>query len=160
MTAKLSKTIILSSNPKGVFLEGTVLGTPVPGVNMQIVAAVAPVGGRHQWQVAAPSGGDGKPCLIAILLEDDLQGKTITDAYVSLTRCRMYCPVAGEELLIKVGEGGGTSNTLAIGDLLMSDAEDGIFIPNSSGVSTPFIVLETETQVADGTLVWCLYTGH
>jgi len=153
-------TIILTSEPKGTFQEGFVSGTPKPGHNMQIKAAVAPVGGRHTWEPATPSGGDGKPCLIAILTEDALQGKGIEDAYVSGTRCFLYSPAPGEEMNVRVGEAGGTGNALAIGDLLMSDAEDGLFVPNSSGVSTPFQAMEAEVLGADDTLIWCKYTGH
>jgi hypothetical protein len=153
-------SIIVTAQPKGTFLEGFVSGTPLPGHNMQIKAAVSPIGGEMTWEAATPSGGDGKPALIAILLEDSLQGKGVSDAYVSGTRCFMYCPVAGEDMNVRVGEGGGTSNALAIGDLLMSDAEDGIFIPNSSGGSVPFQAMEVETLGADDTLIWCKYTGH
>ena len=152
-------TVLLMGEPKGKFLSGRVSGTPSPGTNMQI-KATAFIGGKPVWEVAAPSGGDGKPCLIAILVEDFDQGKGISDAYVSGTECQVYCPIAGEDMLVRVGEGGGTSNTLAIGDLVMSDAEDGIFVPNSSGTSVPWQVCETVTQQADTTLVWCKYTGH
>jgi hypothetical protein len=152
-------TIELTSNPKGVFLEGIVSGTPLPGHNMQVKAATEPVSGRHTWQLAAP-GSDGLPVIIAILLPDHLQGKLYSDAYVDGTRCFMYCPIAGEEMNVRCGEGGGTHNTFAIADLLMSDADSGIFVPNSAGTSVPWQVMETLTQVVDDTLVFCQYTGH
>lgn len=152
--------IIVSADPQGKFLEGIISGTPKPGTLMQLKAGVAMKGGRFTWEAATPVGGDGKPSIVAVLLADNLQGKTATDAYVTGTRCFLYCPIAGEDLNVLVGEGAGTANTFAVGDYLMLDAEDGILIPSSSPVSAPFIVLETETQVTGSTLVWCKYSGH
>ncbi len=42
----------------------------------------------------------------------------------------------------------------------MSDAEDGVFVPNSSGGSVPFQAMEAETQAAGDNLLECMYTGH
>lgn len=153
-------SVVVSSNPKGQFLEGIIGDTSKPGSLMQVKAATAKVGGRFTYIQSAP-GTDGVPTLIAVLLEDDEQGKLITDAYVSGTRCRLYCPIAGEELNVIVGEGAGTSNTFAIGDLFMVDGDGQNLIPSSgSPVSKPFQSLEADTQIASHGLVLCVYTGH
>ncbi len=155
-------SIIACSDPKGKFLEGIISGTPKPGVRMQIVAATEPINGRLTWAVYVPvPGTDGGPGgAIAILTEDTLQGKTTDDAYVTATRCFMYCPAAGEEMNIRVGEVAGTANSYAIGDLLMSDAEDGIFVPNLGGQDVPFQVMETAALIAGSSLVLAMCTGH
>jgi hypothetical protein len=151
--------IVVSSNPKGVFLEGTIDDTSKPGTLMQIEAK-AFLNGEPFWQ-AASIGTDGFPALIAVLREDILQGFLPTQAYVSGTRCFLYCPAMGEDVNVLVGEGAGTANTFAIGDYFMLDSDAGVLIPASgSPASRPFQCMETVTQVAGSNLTWCKYTGH
>lgn len=129
---------------------------------MQIKAATAMSGGgggQPTWELYTPSGGDGKPGLIAVLMNDYLQGKLYSDAYVSGTQCQVYCPIAGEHLNVRFGETAGTGNSVTIGDMLMANATGGYLIPNSSGVATPFISMETLTLQAAGILLWCVFTG-
>lgn len=152
-------TIVVASNPRGMFLEGKINDTSKPGTLMQI-RATALVNSEPVWE-AASIGTDGAPALIAVLREDYLQGKTVTDAYVAGTRCFIYCPVAGEDINVLVGEGAGTANTFAIGDKFMLDSDAGVLIPSSgSPVSVPFVCMEVVTQVAGSNLTWCKCTGH
>lgn len=151
--------IVVSSDPKGVFLEGIVVGTPKPGTIMEIKPGVAPASGRFQWQ-AFQTPADGKPAIIAVLLPDSLQGKLNTDAYVTLTRCFLYCPAMGEDLNVLRLDIAGTADDVAIGDLFMVDNPTGKLIANSSGGSVPFIALETITDPVADTLMWVKYTGH
>lgn len=154
--------ILLSENPKGVFKEGTISGTPSPGTVMQISAAVEPIGGRHQWEVYAP-GTDGNQRLIAVLLPDRLQGKLHTDAYANGDRGFLYCPVAGEELNMLVSAPGtGTGDAVAIGDLFIVDTGTGLLVATTgTPESEPFQCLETVSDVVStGTLVWCMFTGY
>jgi hypothetical protein len=153
--------IVLSNDPKGVFLEGTVSGTPKPGTVMQPSAGVALVNGRMQWEVFNQAA-DGTLALIAVLLPDYLQGKTKDDAYVTLTRCYLYCPAMGEELNMLVAvPGTGTGDNIAVADRLMVDDGTGILVADSSGASVPFIATEAVDDVAaGGTLVRVMYTGH
>jgi hypothetical protein len=149
------QSIIVSAEPRGVFDEGTIGDTSLPGTLMQLQAAVAPVNGRYSYVAFAP-GTDGKSGICAVLREDIMQGKKISDAYVSGTRCFLYYPIAGEEVNLRLGEVAGTGNTYAIGDRLIADAEDGILVPEAG---TPqelvAVVLETTTQQAGGVLVMC-----
>jgi hypothetical protein len=155
--------IILTSNPKGVFLEGTVYGTPKPGTVMKI-KATALIGGRPVWQVYDVSA-DGIPGIVAVLLPDSLQGALATDAYVSGERCFLYCPIAGEELNMLVANVSGTgtsgSEAKAVGDVLMIDDGTGKLVDDSSGSSKPFVLLEAQTEpISADALLWCMYTGH
>jgi hypothetical protein len=151
--------IIVSNNPRGRFIEGIISGTPKPGVVMQVVAATEPVEGRFTWQVF-DQASDGRRSLIAVLLEDDNQGKGSDDAYVSGTRGRMYCPVAGEELNMRMLDVAGTGDDHAIGDRLMVDDSTGKLVVDSSGESVPFVCLETATDPTADALLWTMYTGH
>lgn len=152
-------TIIVSSDPMGRFLEGIIDGTPKPGTCMQVKAAVAAVGGAYTWEVFNQAA-DGTPSLVAVLLTDELQGKLATDAYVTATRGRLYCPAAGEMLNMLKGDVAGTADDWAIGDRLMIDDTTGKLVSDSSGLSIPFIAMETVTDPTADQLVLCMYTGH
>lgn len=155
-------SIILSSNPKGQFVEGTIdsaVSTAKPGHAVQIKAATEFVGGRPFFQLAAP-GTDGEDIVHMILIEDNLQGFTMTSTFAAGTRARAYVPIAGEEMNIRVGEVAGTGNTFAIGDQFMINASGGYYIPatGSPPQSVAFVCMETEVQVAGQSLIHCVKT--
>jgi len=156
--------IIVSAEPQGRFIEGIIYGALKPGTCMQIKSAVEPIGGRFTWQVYDPAA-DGDQRLVCVLLADALQGKMATDAYVSGDRCFMYCPIAGEELNMLVTDlDTGTTETWAIGDLLMIDDGTGKLVDTTgSPEMESFICLETfldPTSTQTDYLIWCMYTGH
>lgn len=155
--------IVVTAAPHGRFLEGIVSGTPKPGVMMQVKAGVAmDARGRLTWEVFNGTA-DGEQTLVAILREDDLQGNDCETAYVDGTRCFLYCPIPGDELLVRVSAPGtGTGDAFSIGDKLMVNDGDGTFVATTgTPESEPFIVEEDISDVAAaGTLVLCLYTGH
>lgn len=160
MAARGSK-VIISANPQGKFLEGVVQGTPKPGTVMEIVTPFYQ-NGRHLWRAFAPSGGsDGDKRVVAVLLEDDLQGKLITDAYVTLTRCFLYVPQAGDELNMLLQNLSGTADDHAAGEMLMVDNGTGMLIASAgTPESEPFMLLEAVTDPTSDTLAPCLYTGY
>ena len=158
----LGNEIVLASNPRGLFKEGIISGTPKPGTLMTIVAATEKVGGRFTWE-PFNRDADGDRALVAVLLPDTLQGALATDAYVDGERCFLYCPAAGEEMNVLVSASGtGTGDSIAIGDLLIAVDGTGVLIGTTGDPeSEPFQVLETATDVvAAGTLLHCVYTGH
>lgn len=153
--------ILLASNPRGLFLEGTVSGTPYPGTLMTVKAATEPVGGRPTWE---PYNRDasGNRALVAVLLEP-FHGASYATAYTNGERCRLYIPAAGEELNVLVSAvGTGTGDSIAIGDLLIPVDGTGLLIATTgSPEMEPFQCLETVSDVvAAGTLTHCIYTGH
>lgn len=151
--------IIVSSEPRGRFTEGYIVGTPKPGTIVQLKAATEPIGGRFTYEPYNQSG-DGVAATIAILLPDKLQGKTELDAYADGDRCFLYFPAMGEEFNMLVA----TSQALAIGDLLIVNDGDGLLVPTAGTPgSQPFQVLETvsaEDVEATGALTHVMYTGH
>lgn len=156
----LGNEIIVSANPRGVFLEGIVSGTPKPGTVMELVAGTAAVNGRFTYQVYQP-GTDGNRRPIFILLPDQLQGKLATDAYVDGTRCFLYCPVAGEEFNMLVADVSGTGDDHTIGELMIVDTGTGKLITTTgSPESEPFMLLEASTDPTADALMHCLYTGY
>ena len=152
--------IVLSAAPAGRFLEGILSGACYPGTAMEVVPATEPAqGGKHTWRASQATSGHRR--LIAILLENEMVGKTPEDQIASGQKIRMYCPIPGDELFVLVSASGtGTGDSKAIGDMLMRSSA-GTFITESSPESEPFMVMETISDVvAAGTLVHVMYTGH
>jgi len=157
--------IVISSPPRGRFIEGVYEGTSKPGTFVQIKAATAFTGGGYgepHFVDAAP-GTDGKDILLAVLCEDNLQGFDINTAYPGVQsngqypKCKVYCPVHGDELNLRVGEVAGTGNTFAIGDRFEINATAGYLIPESgSPQATIAVCMEALTQQAADSLVWCM----
>lgn len=155
-----ANTVLLTANPKGNFLEGPIGDTSKPGTIMQIQGSTALIGNEATWVAAAP-GADGAKVLPALLLEDRLQGKTITDAYVSGRKCFLYFLLPGDIFLALVGEVAGTGNSYEPGDRLIIDAEDGILVPEvgSTTIEDCFaICMEVSQQAAGSTLLMCMKT--
>lgn len=157
--AARGRKIVMTAYPQGRFLEGTVFGTPKPGTVMSIKTPFYE-GGWHLWEpFSAPSGNKR---LIAVLLEDCLQGKTIDDAYVTGTRGFLYCPIPGEELNMLIADlaGTGANNTHAALEQLMVQTATGKLIADAGGESEPFTLLEAVTTVAADLLAPCVFTGY
>src|SRR4051794_2489426 len=98
--------IVVSSEPQGHFAEGIIGAALKPGICCEITPAVAMVGGRPTWR--ARTSADGAIGPVVILVNDYLQGKLATDAYVSGTRGFLYWPQAGEEFNMLLGDVAGT----------------------------------------------------
>lgn len=156
--AARGRTILITAHPQGRFLEGTILGTPKPGVVMSIETPFYE-GGWHRWEPFA--GSSGHRGLIAVLLEDKLQGKTVDDAYVTGTRGFLYCPIPGEELNMLIADVEGTGDTHLVLEQLMVQTATGKLIAQSSPEAEPFILLQAiaTAQTAD-TLYPCMFTGY
>lgn len=147
--------IIVTSEPMGHFDEAIIDDTSLPGTIMELTPASAIVQGRFHVRAAA-TGTDGKAAQQLVLLEDNGQGKTITDAYVAGKRCRLYTPVPGEELNVLVGAGSGTSDTITIGQHLMLHSSGGVLMPATGTIQDePWQSLEAITQQAPPQLLWC-----
>ena len=155
--------IVLTPAPAGRFMEGVLSASTTlkPGHAVEIKAATEPsAGGKHTWQ--AYSGSNGHRKLIGILLENEIVGLTCEDAITTGQKVRIYIPVPGDELLIRVSATGtGTGDSQAIGDKLIL-ANGGTFIATTvTPEAEPFEVMETISDVvAAGSLVHCIFTGN
>lgn len=135
--------IIVSTEPKGVFLEGIISGTPKPGTMMQIKAATEMVAGNFTYE-AYDVGASGDPRCVIILLPDDLQGALPTTAYVSGARGFLYVPAPGEILNILLKDVTGTGDTHAIGDRVYAEDGSGKFLVQGTSANlAQFTLLET-----------------
>lgn len=152
-------TIIVSGG-NGVFRECIVSGTPKPGTCMTPLAATEPVNGVFTYEVFNRDA-DGNQAVVAVLLEDTLQGYGVSQAYVTGTRGMLYFPQPGDHLQMLVKNIAGTGDSFAIGDILIIDDGTGTLVATTG---TPemesFVVLETQAALTSDTLVLCEYTGH
>lgn len=150
---------IIVSGGRGVRRECIVSGTPKPGTCMTVLAATEPVNGRFTYE-AYNRTADGNRAPVAVLLEDELQGKDVDTAYVTLTRGMLYFPEPGDLLQMLVANITGTPDAFAIGAYFMIDDGTGKLIAESSPESEPFVCMETVSPALTAdTLVLCLFTG-
>ena len=146
------ESIIVSPNPRGVFLPVIVTGTPKPGTMMEITPATEPVNGIYTARVYQP-GTDGKRRPLMILIEDQESGKRVTDAYVTGTLGKIYIPAPGEWLQVLLADVSGTGDAHAIGERLIADTGTGKFIATTGSPEVePFIVMETVAAPTADTL--------
>ena len=154
-------TIVISPEPRGRFVDAIIDGTPVPGTVMQIKAATEAVGGKFTYEVYnRGADGDRPQGAYAILLVDELQGLSITDAYVSGDQGRIYFPLHGDELLMLFQDVSGTGDSHAIGDIMIVDDGTGKLIATTgTPEEEPFTSMETVTQPLADTHVHTQFSG-
>lgn len=147
----LGNKILVNTDAKGRRQSCIISGTPKPGTHMEIVPATGPNGsGLHTWRAATRA--DGTAGQIVILIEDDEQGKTVDDAYVSGTVGKLYWPLPGDEVNARVRDqpGTGTANLHEVGDLLSLDGASGMLQAAGSSTAKPYQLLEDLTQDPSG----------
>lgn len=155
--------IIVSAEPRGRQFSGIVSGTPKPGTVMEIVPGTLSIGGRFTYR--ASSKADGIPRNIIVLLEDDDQGFGASQAYVTGTPCKLYCPARGEELnmLLRREAGTGTAGTSTVGDELEVDGASGMLQAAQTQAANkcrPFTLLEhLGVALTADTLIWVMFNG-
>lgn len=165
--------IIVSSNPKGVFEDCFVSGTPKPGTCMELVAATARKGGVATYEPAgttAASGAkgmnaDGDRIGVCVLLSfvdhaNCPPGLGPTDAYADGVLGAVYWPANGEELNVLFMNAGGTADDVALGTkLIIDDGTGKVFTSTGSPESEPFTALEALVDPTADQLIWCKYIG-
>lgn len=154
-------TILIDLEPRGVFREGYIEGTPKPGTIMKVKPATAIDGtGRHTW-IPYDEGADGERTTIWVLLENKLEGKLFTDAYATGDRARFYAPLPGEHLNVLKGDVSGTADDFAVGDkLIVDDGTGKVIATTGSPEAEPFIAMEAIVDPVADQLVWCEFTGY
>ena len=154
-------SILVSANMRGRKIEGYINAALQPGVIVQIDVSEG-VGGDGRFDYEAWNvDADGNQRPLFLLLEDDLQGKLMSAAYVSGDRCFLYFPQPGEEFNVLLLDISGTGDDFVLGDLLIVNDGDGKLIATTgSPESEPFMVLEAITDPTADTLVHVLYTGY
>lgn len=150
--------IIVTTNPKGCFNEGTIATaeTPKPGTVLQRDPTVALVGGRPTFKIYNRDADGNLPAgAFWVLMEDYLQGRLATVAYAAGERCFVYSPAAGEEMNMLVANLAGTADDHAAGEILMVDDGTGLLIATTGTPETEVaMLLEAITDPTADTLAW------
>jgi len=161
--------IIIASEPRGVFEEITVVGTPKPGTVMEIKPSTAAVQNRFSYQVygtqAYSSGqyvdNDGDRKCIAVLVEKDHEGGTYDDAYADGDLGQIYYPLPGEQLNMLVADESGTGDDHVIGqEMMVKDGTGTLIIADTDAEAHPFTLLEAATDPTADALTWCRFNGE
>lgn len=146
------------------FMEGIIGAgiTPKPGTILQRQTATALKGGRFTYELYNADADGGMPKgAFYVLREDDLQGRTSTDAYAAGDRCFLFCPRAGNELNLLVANLTGTGDDHAVGEMLIVDDTTGLLIATTGSPETEVAqLLEAITDPTADTLAWCEWTGY
>lgn len=154
--------IIVSSEPKGVYLDGILSGTPKPGTCMELMST-AEVAGAGTWRVYQP-GTDGNQRLVAVLLENYLLGGLNSAAFATGDRIMIYCPLPGEEMNCIFGDvsGTGTGSDITRGAPLIIDSGTGELVNSvaASVESEPFMSMETVSDLTADYLLHVMATGY
>lgn len=158
-------SIIVTSEPKGRFLWGRLKTgiTPKPGTILQIDASAGiNANGHFDFELAAPDADGGRPKgPLLVLLENDLEGKLMTEAYADSALVRCYVPLAGDELNLLLADVSGTADDHAIGEMLIVDTGTGkLNATTGTPESESFMLLETITDPTADTLAHVIYTGY
>lgn len=156
--------IIVSSEPKGKFMEG-VIGTgitPKPGVIMQLDISENLQGGRHVWELYNRDVDGNMPAgPYIVLIENKLLGRDYDTAYAAGERCFGYVPLPGDELNLMISDVSGTADAHTKGEILMVDDGTGEMIATTgTPESEPAMLLETLAAPTVDTLAWCIWTGY
>lgn len=157
MAALPKNTIVAEAEPQGKVIEGIISGTPLPGTMMQIQAGTVDVNGTWTFEALNQNAGAGATNdqrLCMILMEDDLQGGVVSQAYVSGRRGKMYCPLPGEVVNILVADVAGTGDIHTVGDRVVATLGTGKFATQGTSANTSqFTLLESTTALTADTLV-------
>lgn len=157
--------ILINPDPKGRRLEGVIdtALTPKPGQVVQIKASAGiDSNGNFTFELYNADADGGRPKgPIIVLLEDDGQGKTVSDAYAAGNLAPGYIPLPGDELNLLLLDIAGTADDHTIGEMLIIDDTTGKFIATTgSPESEPAQLLETITDPVADTLAHCIWTGY
>lgn len=162
-----AKNIVRASNPRGIFLEGVIGAgiTPKPGTIMQIdVSEGRHATGGFTFELYNRDADGNRPAgPLCILTEAGFfnQGRDSSQAFAAGDRCKVYVPVAGEELYALISDIAGTADDHSFGEMLIVDDGTGELIATTgTPESEPFMLLEDITDPEADTLAIVMYTGY
>lgn len=137
-------SIIVSANPRGVHSEGTASEAFKPGHLLQVdVSAGLDDNGRPYYELF--TGATGTRCLPTVA-DIGFQGGTANTAYAAGDRVKVYHPLPGEELNVRVNTGVTTTFDMA---LILETATGVLLATTGSPESEPFACREVLTSAAD-----------
>ena len=152
-------TIVVSADPKGKFVEGTIAATwttAKPGMIAQADPTVALKGGRQTWKPFTRGANGARPAgPLIVLRENSLVGATTATGYNAGDRAFGYIPEMGDELNVLLKDIAGTADVHNAGELLIVEDTTGkLIVTTGSPASQPFQLNETILAPTQDTLAW------
>lgn len=149
----------IGAEARGKAFDGYIYGTPKPGVAMTIKTPFYQ-GNLHLWE-PYNRDADGDRAEIAILLEDEMQGKTYNDAYVDGNIGKLYFPQMGEMFNMWYQNAVGTGDDVAAGQyMILDDGTGQLLTTTGSPQSEPFKALEAVVDPTADVLIPVMFTGY
>ena len=118
----------LNVGAHGIWMEGIIDDTSLPGTCVEVTPGSVPVLGRQHYR-AVQSGVTGNPRgPVTVLCEDPMQGFTYKQPYVAGTRCFVYQPLPGDEMnvLFAPQQGTGSADVVTGGERLVIEVGVGV----------------------------------
>lgn len=167
--------VLITPEPKGRFEEGTIIGTPKPGICVtKKPGTTFGAGGRCEFEPAgttatAPMGADGDRIEVGVLLDSASPGgiasgpyRDMNTAFASGDRCAVYYPTFGDELNMWLMDNTGTGalEDFTVGVKLIIDDGTGKLMQTTGSVeSEPFECCELKTDLAADYICHVMFTG-
>ena len=153
--------IVVSNNPRGRFESGIIVGTPKPGIVVDLKATTEPVNGVFSYVPYTGTDGNRPYGPVCVLCEDRIQGKGITDAYVTGTIGTIYFPLPGDLLLMQLQDVSGTGDAHTIREKLIIDSTTGqLLVTTGSPQCEPFCCMETIAAPTGDYWALVQFTGY
>lgn len=154
--AKGNKILVVGD--KGRHFEAICGEVFSPGQLLQIKAATEPDGSGMYTVEEFDGAADGERTLIIVALENNLAGKTSSDAYAVNDVVQCYIPAIGDELNLMVQASAGA---LAIaGKMILDDGTGTLIKTTGTPEAEPFICLETASDPGSDGLYHMMFTGN
>ena len=154
--------IVLSAEPNGRFVEGTIKTgiTPKPGTIMQIdVSAGLDSNNRPTWEYYEPGTDGHRPIGPYIVLREDIaRGKTATTAYAAGDHAFGYIPLPGDELNLLLQDTAGTAD-ISPGQFIVDNGTGEMIATTGTVENEPFLLMETISAPTADTLGWGFWSG-
>lgn len=168
--------VLITPEPKGRFDEGTIIGTPKPGVCVTLKPGTTFTnGGRPEFEPAGATatiymGADGDRIPIGVLLDSASPGgmasgpyRDYNTAFASGDRCAVYYPVPGDELNMWLQDNTGTGalEDFTVGvKLIVDDGTGKLLQTTGTPEAEAFQCNELKTDLAADYFCHVTFTGY
>lgn len=133
--SETNRTIVLKGKAKGHHEEGLISTTGVPGMHVTLQS-------NGQYAKSPETSAELVKRGIFILKEDDLQGKTINDAYAIGDLVFLYKPISGDHLNLLVKSG----QNIAVGDLIVAEGGGTGYFIEAAGTEAQYKAMAYESS--------------
>lgn len=158
--------IVVTAGADGQYQEGKVAAgqTFYPGMVVQRDPSAALTMGKHTYKLYDRAADGDRPAGAFWVVTGNLErGRSlpVTTAIVAGSWTEFYCPEAGDELNLLLGDVAGTGDSHTAGEILMVDDGTGCLVATTGSPQTEVAqLLENIAAPVANTLAWVQWSGH